>query len=236
MKRILIIAVTALLLAPASFAQESHLYVRAGVNSANVSITDNGKYNDANGLWSFHAGLMADLPLSKFISVQPSLLFTGKGTKAEYGQATGSFPTWFKSTSNPYYIEFPVNIVGKIPLAMDESSFFIGAGPYIAAGVAGKNKAEGQVIGVNFKSEERIQFSDDDPATANYEEQAGFGYMKRFDYGLNATAGLQFSSIMLSANYGYGLAKLNSGANNSGDNTDEKNNHRVISFSVGIRL
>jgi hypothetical protein len=236
MKRIISFVVTAFVLATGAYAQESHLFIRAGVNRANVTISDDGKYSDANALWTFHAGLTADLPLSKFVSVQPSLLFTGKGAKTAYGQSSGAFPTYFKATTNPYYVELPVNVLGKIPLAMDESSFFIGAGPYIAVGVGGKNKSEGQVIGVRFESEDRIDFSDDDPTTTNYEEQAGLTRLKRFDYGLNATAGFQLNNLMLSVNYGYGLAKLASGANNGHNNNDENNKHRVISFSVGVRL
>lgn len=71
-----------------SFAQESNFFIKGGVNMANVSITDNGKYDDANTLVSFHAGIMADLPISGWFSFQPGLLFTGKGSKTQSGQST----------------------------------------------------------------------------------------------------------------------------------------------------
>ena len=57
--------------------------------------------------------------------------------------------------------------------------------------------------------------------------------MKKFDYGLNGIAGIQTKNIILSANYGLGLAKLQSG---SASRADDLNKHRVISFSVGVRL
>ncbi len=215
----------------ASYAQESNFFVKGGVNIANVSITDNGSYDDANALVSFHAGIMADLPVSKFFSFQPGLLFTGKGVKSQKGQPSNA--SYFKATTNPYYVELPVNLVAKIPLASNGSSFFIGAGPYLAAGVGGKNKTEGKIFGVSFNRERSINFSDDDPSTVNSEEGAGFGIMKRFDYGLNGTAGFELNNLLLSVNYGYGLAKLNSGSNN---NEDNDNKHRVLSFSVGIKL
>src|SRR4051794_4211929 len=79
----------------AAFSQESHVYFKGGVNFANITVDKDGTYNDANSLTSFHAGLMADLPLSKCLSVQPSLLFTGKGAKASYGENTGTNPTYF---------------------------------------------------------------------------------------------------------------------------------------------
>jgi len=213
-------------------AQESHLYVKAGLNVANVSISDNGKYTEANPLISFHAGVGADLPLSKCFSIQPSLLFTGKGAKTSYGQQTGSNPTYFHATTKPYYIELPVNFVGKIPLAMDESAFFIGAGPYAAVGIAGKNKSEGKIIGVPFNQENKIKFNSDGSNNGSYDQQAGISAMKRFDYGLNATAGLQLSSIVIAVNYGYGLSDITSGS----ENNSEKNQHRVAGISLGVRL
>lgn len=214
-----------------SYAQESNIFVKGGVNIANVSITDNGSYDDANALVSFHAGIMADLPVSKFFSFQPGLLFTGKGVKSQKGKPSDA--SYFKATSNPYYVELPVNLVAKIPLAGNESNFFIGAGPYISAGVGGTNKTEGKIFGVSFNRERSIKFSDDDPSTLSNEEGTGFGIIKRFDYGLNGTAGFELNNLLLSVNYGYGLAKLNSGSNN---NEDNDNKHRVLSFSVGIKL
>jgi hypothetical protein len=67
----------------------------------------------------------------------------------------------------------------------------------------------------------------------NYEEGAGFGIMKRFDYGLNGIVGIEFTKAVLSVNYGYGLAKLQSGSNSS---ADDENKHRVVSFILGIKL
>ena len=75
-------------------------------------------------------------------------------------------------------------------------------------------------------------WSDDDP-TLNYEEGAGFGIMKRFDYGLNGTAGIDLRKVVISVNYGLGLAKLQSGSDSS---DDDNNKHRVLSFTIGFKL
>jgi len=114
-----------------------------------------------------------------------------------------------------------------------DAKFFAGAGPYLAIGIAGKNKTEGKFLGTSFSSEKDIEWSDDDPTTLDYEEGAGFGIMKRFDYGLNGTAGFETKNIVLSVNYGLGLAKLQSGSNSS---EDDKNKHRVLSFTIGFKL
>lgn len=100
-------------------------------------------------------------------------------------------------------------------------------------GIAGKNKVDGKLLGTSFSSEENIKWSNDDPSTLGYEEGAGYGIMKRFDYGLNALAGIETRGAVFTFNYGLGLAKLQSGSNSS---ADDKNKHRVLSFTVGLKL
>jgi len=231
MKTTLVI-ITSALLACGAYAQESSFYIKGGVNLANVSTTSSGRIDNANMLTSFHVGFMGDLPLGKVVAIQPGLLFTGKGTKSQTGQPGDTY--YYKATSNPYYIEIPVNLVFKIPLEDKDksSSFFIGAGPYAAIGVSGKNKTEGHAGLVAFSGSDKIQYSNDDPTTFNQQEGAGLGIMRRFDFGLNGTAGFQLHSVLLSANYGYGLTKINSVAKND----DDKNKHRVLSFSIGFKL
>lgn len=205
--------------------------IRAGVNLANVSISDNGKVDDAKTLTSFQAGLIGDLNLiPKVLSLQPGILFTGKGSETSSGDPSSS--TYYRATSNPKYIEVPVNVVFKLPLGTS-TKLFAGAGPYGAIGVGGKVKREGKVLGTAFNSEKSIEFSNDDPTTTDYEEGAGYGILKRFDYGLNGTAGIEGKSIVLGVNYGLGLAKLQSGSNSS---ADDNNKHRVLSFTLGFKF
>ena len=211
-------------------AQKTGVIFKGGLNVANVSTSSDGDVEDAKSLTSFHAGVLADISLSKVISLQPGILFTGKGTKTQNGLESDA--NYYKATSNPYYVEIPANLVFKIPLGAG-SRVFVGAGPYLAIGVAGKNKAEGRYLGMDFDLESDIDFSNDDPTTTNFEEGAGFGIMRRFDYGLNGLAGLEFQKILLSVGYGHGLAKIQSGADNS---SDDMNKHRVWSFSLGVKL
>ena len=226
----LMVSLTLILLSAGACAQEGSVYIKGGFNLANVSISSDGRIDDARSLYSFNVGLVGDMPLGKFLALQPSLLFTGKGTKSQSGQPTDA--TYFKATSNPYYVEVPLNLLLKIPLAGKSSCFFVGAGPYAAMGVAGKNKSEGKVFGVAFNSSRNIEFSNDDPTTFNEQEGAGLGIMRRFDFGLNGTAGFQLNNVLLAVNYGYGLTKINSVAENS----DDKNKHRVLSLSLGFKL
>lgn len=220
-----------MLCASLMFAQKSSVFIKGGFNLANVSIKDDGSVDEAKALPSFHVGLQGDVPvIPELLSIQPGLFLTGKGAKTQWGNTTDA--NYYRATSNPLYIELPVNVVVKVPLGDKDSKFFVGAGPYAAMGIAGKNKAEGKVFGVPFNSEENIEFSNDDPTTSG-EEGAGFGIMRRFDYGLNGTIGFEGKQALFSVNYGLGLAKLQSGTNNNADNN---NKHRVLSFTIGFRL
>src|SRR5258705_1097121 len=210
-------------------AQKSSAIIRGGVNFANVSINNNGDIDDAKTLTSFQVGIIGDLHVAPCLAVQPGLLFTGKGTKTQSG--TEGSANWYRATSNPYYLEVPVNLVLKTPTG--PVKFFGGAGPYIGIGVGGKNKVEGAILGAQFTSEENIKWSNDDPSTLNEEEGSGFGIMKRFDYGLNGLLGIEINKAVISANYGLGLAKLQSGSNSGADNN---NKHRVFSVRLGVKL
>ena len=226
----LIIIVAACSLSIATMAQQSKVFIKGGLNLANISKNSSGEVDDANMLSSFHVGVMADLPVGQYFSIQPGLLFTGKGSRIQSGNSSDN--NYYKATTNPLYVELPVNAVFKIPLETN-SQLFVGAGPYIAMGVGGKRKIEGKVLGVAFSRKDNIDFSNDDPTTLNKEEGSGFGIMRRFDAGINATAGLILNKFLVSVNYGWGLTKLQSGADNGEDN---KNKHRVLSLSVGVGL
>jgi hypothetical protein len=218
----------AMLLAGIAGAQS--VRIQGGINLANVSVTDNGNVDEAKSLTSFQAGIVGDIPFAGFLSLQPGLIFTGKGAKTQSGDPASA--NYYKATTNPYYLELPVNLVLKAPLG-GGNKFFFGAGPYVAMGIAGKNKVEGKTLGISYTTEKDIKFSNDDPSTLNTEEGAGFGIMRRFDYGLNGTAGIEGKSITLGVNYGLGLAKLQSGSNSSSGND---NKHRVLSFTLGFKL
>jgi hypothetical protein len=214
-----------------SFAQSDAVWLKGGVNFANISYNNDGEVDDANMLTSFHVGFMGDIKIAKVLAIQPGILFTGKGSKIQSGSPNDNF--YYKATANPLYIEVPLNLAIKLPLASPESYFFFGAGPYMAIGVGGKRKIEGRNFALSYSSKEKIEYSNDDPTTFNDEEGTGLGVMRRFDFGLNGTAGFELKDVLIGLNYGYGLAKLQSGSNSSKDNN---NKHRVLSISVGFKL
>src|SRR5436305_12814896 len=86
----------------ASFAQ-SGVRFQAGLNLANVSVTDNGRINKANELTSFQVGFVADVHVASMLYFQPGLLYTGKGSKVQSGDPSSA--NYYKATANPFYID-----------------------------------------------------------------------------------------------------------------------------------
>ncbi len=206
------------------------VYIQGGANLANITKDNAGNTDDRKSLVSFNAGIMSQFGISKIVDIETGLIFTGKGAKSESNFANGDYT---KSTFNPLFIELPVNFLLKFPLPGKGSNLFVNAGPYVAMGVAGKSKFESKIGILSTNSESNIQFNNDNPTTAQ-QEDASYAKIKRFDYGLNFGGGIALRSVILKANYGLGLAKINSTETNN--SADQKNKYRTLSLSVGIPL
>jgi hypothetical protein len=173
---------------------------------------------------------MGRFGISETVDLESGLLLTGRGSKAETYFNGGT--DYVKAKFNPLYVEVPLNLVVNIPLAKS-TKLFLNAGPYAAIGVGGKSKMETKLGALTSNSERDIKFSNDDPFTSQ-QEDAAYDKLKRFDFGLNLGAGLDLNKILLKANYGVGLTKINSTESDNG--ADDKNKYRVLSISVGFPL
>ena len=80
-------------------AQQSSVYVKAGLNLANISVNKDGQVDDSRTLPSFHAGLQGNLPVGSFFAIQPGVFFTGKGSKLESGNTSGD--NWYRVSTRP---------------------------------------------------------------------------------------------------------------------------------------
>ena len=191
--------------------------VRAGVNLSKIAYSgsdfdsqDGKDIKDAQkSLTSFSFGGYANIPVSGKFSIQPGLSLSGKGSKTEAVKEESSY----KLKTSLMYIEVPVNAVFNF------DGFYIGAGPYAAYGIAGKNKLEISGEGESINVEEDVKFGSG--------EEDDF---KPFDFGANILAGYKLESgLNFGVNYGLGLANLQSQGTSS-----NKASNRVISFLVGF--
>lgn len=200
--------------------------IRGGLNISNITNTNAGGIDESRNLQTFHAGFMANFPFLIF-SFQPSLIVTGKGSQVTYGDPNSQ--NYFVAKSNPFYIEVPATFNLNLHFG-DRNGVYVGAGPYVAAGFAGKNSVSGMRDGVYFNHSDAIDFANDDPATPA-EEGAAYGKFRRYDYGVTANAGVFLGGIMVGVFYDAGMAKINS-MSNSNQNDNLKN--RTLGFTAGF--
>lgn len=212
------------------FHSSAQVYIQGGLNLANITKTNNGQTEKNNILPSFNVGILGRFGLSKEVDLESGLLFTGHGSKAETYFNGGN--DYVKSRFNPFYLQVPLNAVVKVPLEKGTGLFFH-AGPYVAMGIGGKSKMESKIGPLISSSNSNIKFSNDDPFTSQ-QDDAAYDKLKRFDFGLNFGGGFEFEHLILKANYGLGLAKINSTESNNTEN--DKNKYRTLSFSIGIPL
>ncbi len=222
MKKLLIIALCTGVFTTA----KSQVYIQGGINLANVSTSASGETQSNHMLTTFNAGILGRINIAAPLAFETGLLLDGRGAKSKN---TSSGNNYYTAKFNPLYLEVPANLVLKLPL-QNTSNIFINAGPYIAMGIAGKSKIDGNVAGVEFHSSENIKFTSTDP---NQNDQA-YSKLKRFDYGVNLGAGIDVGKILLKVNYGLGLAKINS--TQTDNSTNDKNKYRTVSISLGIPL
>lgn len=231
MTKKIILCVAALAMSFAAMSQV-RVGVKGGLNLANISVDNDGSVDNKKTLPAFHVGVLADMPLIKnVLSFQPGVFYSSKGSKLESGSKGTPTVTnpYSKYTTNPQYIEVPLNFVGKIPLSED-CRLFAGIGPYFAFGVAGKNKYEFNNGVVNTTGKSDIEWDDDTPFN-NDDPNQGWNKYRRFDWGGNLMVGAEISNFLVSAQYGLGFNKINSGEENTSDN---KSKNRVFSVSVGF--
>jgi len=173
--KILAVAIASLF-TTAMFAQSKTTFgIRAGVNFQNLNGEDeNGDKLDNKLKTGFNAGVNAEIPVGIDFYVQPGLLFTTKGAKANVGD----------SKINLSYLELPVNFIYKPELG--EGRMVLGFGPYAAYAIGGTIKA-GSV-------ESDIEFGDQPAETKRFDAGAnllaGYEFSNKLSFQLNAGLGL----------------------------------------------
>lgn len=110
---------------------------KAGLNLSHISTNDAEVNADKSMLPTFHVGVVADYAVSKSFSIQPQLLFQGKGTKIAHEGHSDKYT--FTS------IDLPINFLYRT------NGFFVGGGPSIGFNVAGKLKSDEAGEGGDFE-------------------------------------------------------------------------------------
>lgn len=201
--------------------------IRGGVNINTISNASAG--NDSyDNLQSFHAGLMSNISFLAF-SFQPSVLVTGKGSRATIGDPNGS-GNYFVAEVNPIYIQVPATFNFN-PHFGEFSGLYIGAGPYVAMGVGGKNRTHGRSGGAEFSSSSSIEYVTEKPKVSELDHGAAYSTLRRFDYGATINAGVFLTRIHIGVFYDQGLTKFNV-VSNAGQSDNMR--LRTMGFTAGF--
>lgn len=187
--------------------------VRAGINFQNLNGEDMaGRDLDNKLKTGFHVGVNAEIPLADEFYLQPGVLFSTKGAKADDDDDT---------KFNISYIEIPVNFLYKPVLGTGK--LLLGVGPYAAFGVGGKIKSDDGDVDLKFDNEV-------DPGADVYRT------VKRFDFGGNLLVGYEFSNrFSAQLNAQLGLVNINPDVKGV-DMGDAKTKNTGFGISVGYRF
>ncbi|HEY6082375.1 MAG TPA: porin family protein [Chitinophagaceae bacterium] len=219
MKRIALATIAAVAFSATAMAQDVKLGIRGGLNLADLKYEPKDQTNgtpNANSLASFNAGLIVDIPVVSGLSIQTGAGVTGKGSKVEWTNGSGTYT----QTINPLYLEIPANIVFKPQIAPGTRLYF-GAGPYLGIGIGGKAAFTGNTPIGNFYSDHALKYGNDNNSDLKPTD-AGANILAGFEFGQGLTLGAQ-----------YGLSFTNN-APNGNNNAPKILRNKVFSINAGF--
>lgn len=178
--------------------------VQAGLNIANGIFTlGNATLNDAP-LIGFNAGVTGTIQLAGPLHLNGGLIYSQKGTHFEV-----TIINTFPGKMSIEYLEVPLNL--RLQREVGPVTVFVQAGGYGAYALA--NKVDYETSGVNDYT---FDWGTDEDT------------MNRFDYGLNAGAGVGYSSFELLVNYSTGMINVY----NEIEGIPQTIKNKVLSFSA----
>ncbi len=171
--------------------------IKGGVTFNKFSLSGNNTVGyTASSITSFYVGATVDIPVFSVLSVQPGLLFIGKGGNTQFPFVP---PASINTKYSPFYLEIPVNLMAEFELGPGQ--IFMGAGPYLSFGIRGKIKETSVDQSGVFQTikDTSMQFGSN---TSND--------LKRTDLGLGLLLGYQLDNgINIHGGYSFSLSNIN---------------------------
>lgn len=159
------------LISVAGYSQITGWNAKVGMNISNYTGDA-----DMNAKVGFKLGGGFEYAFDETWSLQPSLFVSNKGAKLD------------QLTINAYYLELPIMAAARFNVA-NNTNVVINAGPYLACGIAGKQKLD--MDNVVYKDD---TFGDDG--------------LKRFDAGLGVGVALELGKIIVGLDGQFGLVDV----------------------------
>ncbi|HZL08547.1 MAG TPA: outer membrane beta-barrel protein [Prolixibacteraceae bacterium] len=193
--------------------------ILGGINFQNINgKAFNGDKLNNDMLMGFHGGVNVQIPVAPEFYFQPGVLFSIKGDKNKSDLST--------STTKLNYIEVPLNLVYKG--ALGNGFVMLGFGPYLAYGISGTVKTEGNSGSIEGDIKFKSTVESGDPLLVPY--------YKAFDAGANIFVGYEMASGMfLQLDTQFGMLNINPEYKEFPDSkTSEKNTG--FGLSLGYRF
>lgn len=149
--------------------------VKGGLNVSNLYLDD---IDDENARYGFNVGVYGQVFSTETFAIQPELLYSTRGARAEYG---GLIDQTVKFNLN--YLDLPVLAVFKLGDAAE-----IHVGPY-AGFLLNANTSTSGDLGSGTDEIDR-------------------DHLKSFDFGVSGGFGLNFGALQVGARYNLGLVEL----------------------------
>ncbi len=175
--------------------------IKGGINFAEVSFSGGDEMFSPSHITGFHVGPVADFKLIDKLHFNPGLLYSLKGYKESYTEEN--------LTEKINCLVLPLNLSYRFPInpVVNKLDVFAQAGPYLSYALSGKSTYNGETTNIDFDKEN----------------------MKRFDFGVDLGAGVQYGPVVVSLNYELGLTNLSKDGELSG-----KVKNKVFQISAAI--
>jgi hypothetical protein len=196
-----------------------YLIPKGGITSSNVNF-DQDLANQKSNM-GFIGGLGLSFPITSdnFVAVQPEILYTQKGFKANYSNVNNA-------RINYNYLEVPLLL--KVNFGEEAFRAFVNAGPSFGYAMGGRMRGDNQDMKIKFGTN----------ANTNDMMYLNPDNVNRLDIGIQFGVGAGIAAgpgdVTLEARYGIGLTDFNniSGAPDSAN----KSKNRVIALMLGYAI
>jgi hypothetical protein len=185
-------------------------------------------------------GIALNIPLNKFLTLQPSLSFSNKGAGYDLQESvTGDIQSIDGYQYVRFgYLELPVNLAAGLDVGTGQVQLFLG--PYIATGLSSwfvSNYTITYDDGATTEEDDKMEIAYANEIDVD-DMQNGVGYMKPIDYGVNFGFGYQISKFLFNVGYSMGFQNLATTINDpTGTITnDDKLYNRMGFVSIALLL
>lgn len=201
-------------------AQEVNLGVKAGGNYSTLKEIEGGETDHLPG---FHVGLTAEISLSPTFSLQPELLYSLEGVKADFNYSIGGATFSLDQKIKLGYINLPVMAKYFVTPA-----FSLQAGPQAGYLVSARNEYESKS---KLPGEAQVNESGEDDIKDS---------LKKISLGLNLGLGYNFqNNLFIQARYHMGLSDISDYEDEMGEDFEgelEKIKNSGFQVSLGYRF